>query len=473
MKTAALANSTVASPLTQKDRTSRRTVERVAKIPYPLALLALSIILPEELSFYIFGLRLTPTRLLLIVITPLLVGRLSRLVSARRYHLVLPDVFVALSGFWMIFAAANLSGFADALNHAGPIALEFCVSYMATRVLLSESGQALKFVSLLCWLLAAVGLLAALDSLAGHFVIHDLASTLTGYHKSWQVDYRFGLLRATGPFEHPIFLGMLSAIGLVIASYVDIGSRLFVIAGCACGAIFAFSSGPFECILISVALLMYNRFLPSWSFKWNFLIGIFAAVLIAIHLTGRSPLAFLFQNLIYDPSSGYYRYWTWTMVSAAVEQSPWIGLGFGPFPDYMQINHTIDALWLVLALNFGLPGAFFVALAMITATRLPVCSSQMSLSSAEEKLGLLLGITIFVLILISCTADFWGSAWIITAVLMGVKVHLSELGRVRKQTPRILSRSEHVFDSRLPVIRMSSSGTTVNCRRRPTASQRG
>jgi hypothetical protein len=428
MKTPTLANSPTALR-----RADRVPVVRATKIPFALAMLAVSIVLPEELSFYIFGLRLTPTRLLLIVIAPFLVIRLTQLVGAGRYHFVLPDLFVVLSGFWIICASANLTGLADALNHAGPIALEFCIGYMATRVLLVEHGHALKFVSLLCSMLALVGLLAATDSLAGYFVIHDLAGALTGYHKWWQVDYRFGLLRATGPFEHPIFLGMLCGIGLVIASYVDIGPRKFAIIGCACGAIFAFSSAPIQSIMISIGLMTYNRVLSGFSSRWLFLIGVFAVTLAAIAVSGHSIIGFVISNLIYDPASGYYREWTWTMVSAAVEQSPWFGLGFGPYPDYLEINHSIDSLWLVLALNFGLPGAIFVALSLITAIALPVSSNQLDLLPMEKRLGIVLGISLVVMIFMGFTVDFWGSTWIASGVLMGVKAHLGALGCIGRR----------------------------------------
>ena len=170
-----------------------------AALPLALKLIAITTFLPEELSFYILGLRFTAIRLILIVLTPLLLIRLGQRLAAGRYRFVLSDLFVFLAGFWMIYAPANVVGVGQALNHAGPTALEFCVGYMATRILLSEHGHALSFAALLCRIIAIVALLALLDPLTNRSLIHYLASQLTGYQKPLvTVDiYRLGLLRAT------------------------------------------------------------------------------------------------------------------------------------------------------------------------------------------------------------------------------------------------------------------------------------
>ena len=84
---------------------------------------------------------------------------LTRKVSSGSYHFVLSDLFVTLTGFWMIYAPSMIDGLPDALNHAGPDVLEFCIGYMATRVLLSRHGHAISFIDLLCRVTAVVALL--------------------------------------------------------------------------------------------------------------------------------------------------------------------------------------------------------------------------------------------------------------------------------------------------------------------------
>ncbi len=423
-------------------RHTRQTAVRTAvKLPFWLTLLAISIVLPEELSFYIFGLRFTVTRLLYIVLAPLIVFRLTQKMGTGRYRFLFTDLFVFLSGFWMIFASANVTDFASALNHAGPIALEFCMGYFVTRVLLSEHDQALKFISLFCSLIAIAGLLAVLDTLSKSFVLHRLATALTGYHNQWGWDlslavrdnYRAGLFRGKGPFEHPIILGMMSCIGLLIACNVRIRFQKLSIAGCTVGAITAVSTAPIQSLMIGFGLLAYNRILSGVPLKWLGLIGVCLTGLGAVWISGHSILHFLFNNLIFDPASGFYRLMTWNQVIAALDHSPWFGLGFGPFPEYLDINHSIDALWLVLALNYGVPGAILVCLSMIAGVVLPVSSPKIDLSPMEKKLGVVLGVVLAAIILISFTVDFWGSSWVACGVLLGVKAHLSELGRIGRR----------------------------------------
>ena len=403
-------------------------------VPFLLILVAVSIVLPEEFSFYIFELRFTLTRLIFILLAPLVVIILIQKVRAGRYRFIITDLLVLLSGFWMVYAPGNILGLAAALNHGGPIALEFCMGYFATRMLLSERGQALKFISLFCGLVAVAGLAAALDTFTDSFVVHKLASVFTGYRTYDVGIYRLGLLRARGPFEHPIILGFLSSLALIISFYVKVRWRKFSIAGCSVGTLVAVSTAPVQGFLIGLSLLLYNRILSNIPFKWFALIAAFGAMLGGVWLSGHSILHFVFQYLTFDPESGYYRIWTWDGVSDAVALSPMFGLGFGPFPDDLDINHSIDALWLNLALNFGVPGAILVGLSLVSGAALPISSARFNLSAIEKRLGVALGVVLFVVLFVSFTVDFWGSSWVAVAVLLGVKVHLAEMARIGSRT---------------------------------------
>jgi hypothetical protein len=444
MKIQTLAGS--ALPATGKlTRHSPTAVRTAAKLPFSLALVAISIFLPEEFSLFTFGLRFTATRFLFIVLTPFIVVRLFQEISTGRYHFVITDFFVLLSGLWMIFASAQVVGFEAALNHAGPIALEFCLGYFVPRMLLSEHGQALKFISLFCMLVAIAGLLALLDTFGERFWLHSWATALTGYRGvsgedlGTGGDYRLGFFRAKGPFEHPILLGTISSVGLIIAWHARIVSRKFSIFGCTVGILASVSAAPFQSVLIGFGLLTYNRIVSGGSAKWFALIGLGAVAVGAVWATGHSLQQVVFNHLIFDASSGYYRLWTWNGVIDALNLSPWFGLGFAPFPDYLDINHTIDALCLVLSLNFGVPGAVLVYLSLIAGAALPVSSPRFDLSPVEKELGIALGVVLASIVFISFTVDYWGSSWVVCGVILGVKAHISELGRIGRR-PRSPAR---------------------------------
>jgi hypothetical protein len=137
----------------------------------------------------------------------------------------------------------------------------------------------------------------------------------------------------------------------------------------------------------------------------------------------NNPVGFIISNLTFSPESGYYREWTWHMVTLYVSQSPWFGLGFGKLPD--EIDHSIDSLWLVLSIQSGYPGAVLVGLSLMGAA--PIGSRGQHLTPTEKKLATIVGIVLFLTLYIAFTVHIWGSGWILTGLLIGLKAHLTEL----------------------------------------------
>ena len=401
-------------------------------MPFVLTLIVIGLFIPEELSFYLFGLRLTVIRLTFLLLTPVLLARWTQKVSAGRYRFVMSDFFVVLTGFWLIYAPANTEGAIPALNHAGPEVLEFCIGYMTTRILLSERGHALSFVDVLCRAIAIVALVGILDPLTNHRFAHDLAAQLgMPMHsiESWEDSHRLGLLRATGPIEHPILYGFTCAIGLLLAVSIPIRGRRFAVLSCSLGTILAFSSAPIQIMLMGLGLLAYNRMLSTLSLRWTALIIAGAVGIMAAFVISNSPVGFIVTHLTFSPESGYYREWTWHMVGLYVSQSPWFGLGYGVMPE--EINHSIDSLWLVLAIRSGYPGAVLVALSLFGAAAVLTGGRKFGLTPVESKLATTLGILLFLTAYLSFTVHLWGTSWILTGLLIGTKAHLSELGYLR------------------------------------------
>jgi hypothetical protein len=158
-------------------------------------------------------------------------------------------------------------------------------------------------------------------------------------------------------------------------------------------------------------------------------VGIMAAFVIS-----NSPVGFIVTHLTFSPESGYYREWTWHMVGLYVSQSPWFGIGFGELPE--EINHSIDSLWLVLAIQSGFPGAVLVGLSLIGAAPILTGGRIADLTLAESKLATTLGIVLFLTLYLAFTVHIWGSGWILIGLLIGMKAHLSELGYLHRGVPR-------------------------------------
>ena len=397
-----------------------------ARLPTALTLILLTLFLPEAFSFFVFGLRLTLTRLLFLVLVPVVAVRFAAKINQGNYRFVASDIFVPLSGIWMFLGPAVINGVADTLVHSGPIVLEYLMAYLATRVLLSARGEAIAFVELLCLAIAFVVADALLDTITGHYFTRDVASQLTGYYKAWNAadEYRFGFLRAAGPIEHPILLGFICAIGFLISVSVTIRFRRLSIFMCGLGVVIAFSSAPEQALAMGIGLLVYSRMFTDVPNKWLLLSVPPVLGAVVLMESTSSPFGHLFDYLTIDPQTAYFRLYIWNVIGPAVLQSPYFGVVEGSY-DY---EGSVDSLWLVLSMLYGIPCAILTGLSMIGSCSLSTSWPRARLSGAETKLGTTLGIIVFLVIFMGFTVHLWGTTWILVGLLVGVRAHLGELG---------------------------------------------
>jgi hypothetical protein len=408
-----------------------------AGAPLILKCLAVTVLLPEEVSFRIEGLFLSPARLLLLVLAPVLLSRAIRLISAGNYRFVLSDILVLVTGLWILFALLQTEGLPDALTHGGPLALEFCGGYMATRLLLSRHGQAVSLINFLCCGIGVVGILGIFDTLTGQYFTHELMRSVFGGRMLGVSEYRLGLLRATSSIIHPILFGMTCAFGFLISAFVPIKNRIFAVAGCGTGLFLALSSAPMQGIIMAFFLLSYNMVAARFKFRWVAIAVLSATTLTIIFMTVSNPLGYIFNHLTFDAQSAYFRIYIWEMATVAVKDSPWVGWGM-IFPEVYDIPGTVDSIWLVWALHFGIPASVLLGFSLLLSASLPAKGPGVNLTHAERRLGTILGILIFLILFLGFTVHFYDEGWIIVPMLAAVRTHLGVLGA---QKPRQATRA--------------------------------
>jgi hypothetical protein len=397
------------------------------KLPLALKAVLMLLFLPEELSFFIADLRLSPQRAILLMLTPIVVAQLVRKILAGRYRFVASDLFVPLAAIWMFIGTTVTYDFGDALKHSGPIALEYFVSYMAARVLLSERKQSLVFVSWLCVIISIVALDALVDTSTGRWFTHEVLGQITGYSVVIYNDdsFRLGLLRASGPLEHPILLGFTCAIGLLIAFAVDVALRPFCIVVCALGVAIAFSSAPQQSVIMGLGLMAYGRLTAAMPGRWMLLVGLTVVSLAVVFSTMDSPFGHIIAAMTMTPATGFFRLYVWNGLGPLILDNPYFGV-----PQLLSdqvYKGSVDSLWLLLSLLYGMPCAVFTGLAMIGACSRPTSGPRALLTYSESRLGMALGIVIFLIIFAGFTVHFWGSTWILIGLLVGLRAHLGEL----------------------------------------------
>jgi hypothetical protein len=402
--------------------------------------------LPDEVGFSIFGLRFTVARVLLILLAPYLSARFFRVLTTGRYRFVLADALVPITATWMMIALSEVNGIDAALNHGGPVILEFFVGYAATRFLLMEHGEALSFINFLCRIIGIVGLLGLLDTLTHRFVLHELASSLFANSVPLSIagveeggDVRLGLLRAMSTLEHPILFGTTCAIGLLLAAAIPMRGRWFVILSCSLGAGLALSSAPIQAIAMGLVLLIYNRVLRRVRYRWSALVILGALGVMLCFQVLQDPIGFAFSHFVLDTQTAWFRTWIWATGTATVVQSPWFGVGWS-IPREYGIPGTVDSIWLLWALIYGLPGSALLGLSLLGAASLPTQGRGVRLTFKEMKLGTIIGVLTFLIVFLGFTVDFFGSGWMLIPMLAGIRAHLGELGQrsgdwVARRTP--------------------------------------
>lgn len=399
-------------------------------LPLTLKLALLTLFLPEGMSFFVAGLRLTLTRMLFLAVTPTVFMRLSAKISTGQYRFVASDLFIPLTALWMFVGPGVVNGMGDSLQHSGPVVLEYMISYMATRVLLSENRQTLSFVGLLCLIVCFVVLDGVFDTATGKFFTRGIVEQITGYYiveNEGPDSFRFGLRRAAGPLEHTILFGFTSATGLLLAAAVEMPWRKICIAAGFVGVVISFSSGPEQVAIMGLGLLAYSRVFPRLRHKWILLSVLPVMTVIALFSATDTPFGHVFDLVTIDPQTAYYRLYIWQSVGPAILQNPYFAVLEGDV-DY---HGSVDSVWLVLSLTYGMPCAILTALSMIGACSLPTSGPDALLSQEEERLGTMLGIIIFLIILLGFSVHFWGSVWIMIGLLVGLRAHLGELGALR------------------------------------------
>ena len=402
--------------------------------PWPLKLIVATMFLPEGLSFFLFDLRLTATRVILLLLTPVLVMRAGRHLTSGGYRFVVSDLLVPIAGVWMFLAPTQIVGADLALRHSGPIALEFCIAYLAARTLLDRHGQALSIATMLCGVIAIIALLGLLDPMTGTYVVRKLVGSLTGHWRMCDGPgcYRYGLLRATGALEQTILYALACGIGLLFALGAEIRWRRSTIAACILGLIFSFSAGPALGVVFGFGLLFYDRVVAGFDQRWPALALLAVAGLGLLFAVSSSPAGFIIRHFTFDPDSGYYRLYVWHVAGARILQSPWFGVGFSDWDQVAWahgLSTSVDSLWLVSALTFGIPGAALIGFAMLGSVSFPTTRTASTLRAAEARLATTLGIVILVVIFVGFTVHLWGSDWILCSLLAGISAHLAERGR--------------------------------------------
>ena len=395
----------------------------------PILIFAYSCLLPREFTVEIQGAALFPYRLTLILMLPFAIARLAK--YPVRPSLI--DACVGFASIWFIVSLIYTTSYEAGLISGTSYAIDYGLAYLLGRASI-RSPEDLRqlFRYFLPGILGLVVLLAA-ESISHKMLLRPQLATLLGAPDPYiYYDIRFGLLRAMGPFPHPILGGVFLAGTLPLAWYLSHTVRLRMV-GCAAalGAIFTVSSTAIIGLVLSGGIIAMNIVqrkmkLPIFPIATLY-IGL---MLLTISLGSENGLVnFAIRNLTFEAGSGYYRQLIWEYGGAEALANPLFGIGLRDWarPEYMS-SETVDAYWLVIAMLNGFPALAATALAMLGAI-IAILRTQRFRHSADADAAKSIVLLLVIAAVSGLTVHFWEAinSWI--ALIMGCGVSLASQAR--------------------------------------------
>jgi hypothetical protein len=418
----------------------RRTAKPSA--PWIIWLASIGIFLPYTIGTtgkYVIGLLFLPA------VVHFLNG-----VSQGRRRTTLADFSIWAMGLWMIAAEIIRTG---SLSMAvGSDVLAFVGSYMVARSFIFGELSLKEFTK--AFKITAVVLIAlsVLDTLSGRFFINSLVGEIfpEANRQIQQVSdlpvrgdvhrelFGVTVIRAASTFAHPILYGTFCAIASTIFLYLEQRPirRLLYVAICLGGCILSISSGPLLSIIIAISICCYDYALKRSSVRWKILWAGLATSFAALFLLSNRPFGFLISHFTLDPATGYFRMLIWDNALDYIAMAPLLGNSASAWATNDILSDTVDCVWLVLALLYGLPTVGFLLLASLAACirfgrGFDIGLLDVHMRRMRTAFSLVLAMFAF----IGLTVHFWDAIWMFWALCIGIRVSIEEFGLAVVQGP--------------------------------------
>lgn len=399
-----------------------RASERCSTLPAWLLLMGL--ILPAaQVQLYLADAKLTVGRIGILL---LIIPAAARLVRAGR-HILVSDYLACAVAAWM-FAAATYTGGPGAISSTGAESLEFLGGYLVARGFFFGPAAIYSFIKPFKLVTAYIVVLALFDNLSGRLIVQEMFSAAFGSSATLSPDYRLYWVRAASTFDHPILLGTYCTVacGIFLFSEQRPLSKMLWAGLSVFGCLLSLSSAPLLSCFIVMMLYLYDTALKQYSGRWRALQLCLVTIVLVILAVANHPLGWIISHLTFDPVSGYFRMLIWDAAIQKIMDSPYTGYAFGPLKHDI-LDTTVDSVWLVFALRFGLPMIILLVLTNI-ASVLPVKSRFQGVMEDPSAPDLRIAFTIAVVMLMftGLTVHYWNYLWIFWGVCIGIRASLRE-----------------------------------------------
>jgi hypothetical protein len=394
----------------------------------PVAVLIIGLLLPVEVRVNFAGQTLYAYRIAWRLFAPWIMFQ----ILAGRFQFRFNDLIVGLAALWMVTSFAVVDGIAKGVPSGIALGLDVLMPYLITRYTIRSLSDFRVLLILLAPLALGIAALMALESVVQTRFIRSGAQGIFGsigateygsnVIKAGTIDTRFGLMRATGPFSHPILAGVFFA-GLLPLYYFSRLRGWPWLAGIASGlgAIFSFSSAAYLGLLIFAGLALYDWLQKRVGFlNWPLFLGVAAATLAVLQVVTQNGLVAILIRYTVNPGTGYYRLLIWEYGTKSVVKNPWFGIGYDPYEKLKWMTDSVDTIWLAIAIRNGLPPALLLGFAVIFAiTALAKTAARTQGSDGPTSLGIAIALAVF--FILGFTVSFFGGMliWFVIVLAIG------------------------------------------------------
>lgn len=234
----------------------------------PLALVFYSFLLfSPEVAINAGGINLPIYRIaLLLFALPSVVILVKRQASSINFI----DVAVTMASFWIMLSFSLTYGLQEGLVRGGGVLVDTGFAYLVARASVSSLNDLRYLLMIILPGLMFAGLILTVESFSGQLLLRPAFISIFGNASSFVTDggsitglaneTRIGLLRAYGPFAHPILAGVFMVAFLPLFYFSNLRSWPYL-----SGVVvtltgfFSLSSAAFLSLLIAVFAIIIDR----------------------------------------------------------------------------------------------------------------------------------------------------------------------------------------------------------------------
>lgn len=343
----------------------------------------------------------------------------------RGRHLVAADIAAIFMATWMLYAAVATGGFGSLASPAGE-SLQFLFAYFVGRAFYSSPAALDTFIRMLTALTFLMVAEAAAEHVTGRWLAHDAAAAIFG-GTPLSPTFRGSSIRATATLDHPILFGVFCALvnAMLLLWEESRGRRIMLSVLCLTGCVLSQSSAALIAYALGVAAYAYDRLMRNIGARWTTFWILVCAGMSLIFLIAEHPIGWVLSHLTLDPQSGYYRILIWDAALERIGERPIVGYAFQLFHENI-LDATVDSVWLVEALRYGIPAIVFLLWANIAAVWPTRRRGLDTDNDFQQRMSFAFTIVLLLFVFSGITVHFWNYIWIFWGLCIGIKASLRE-----------------------------------------------